>query len=262
LVITVLPAREWEKAVGRIARMRRLLPLGCGAVLALLGPVSGWAGASGTPPSAGQLLSDALDASGQAQSVHFVDKATAGKVTQELSGSLSAPTAGEYLKGSEPLEVELVNGVVYVSGSMPALESALQFSASQASAAAGKWVVVHQGDTPFQSITQALTVSGEVANFLPSRHTVQMGKRTKVHGVSVYPLYGRPSAPLPKGSSASVALFVPVKAPYLPVGATLVIGSKSTKTRLHEAVAFTDWNKSVNLAQPSSNTIDFRTVTG
>ena len=242
--------------------MRRLLPLGCGAVLALLAPVSGWAGASGSPPSAGQLLSDALTASGQAQSVHFVDKATAGKVTQELRGSLSAPTAGEYLSGSEPLEVELVNGVVYVSGSMPALESALQLSASQASPAAGKWVVVRQSDSPFQSITQQLTVSGEVANFLPSRQTVQVGKRTKVHGVAVYPLYGRPVVPLPKGSSASVALFVPVKAPYLPVGATLVIASSSTKTRLHEEVAFTNWNKAVNLAPPASNTIAFSTLEG
>jgi hypothetical protein len=242
--------------------MRRLLPLGCGAVLALLAPVSGWAGASGSPPSASELLSDTLTASGQAQSVHFVDKATAGKVTQMLSGSLSAPTAGEYLAGSEPLKVELINGVVYVSGSVPALESALQLSTNQANAAAGKWVVVHQGDSPFQSITQTLTVPGEVANFLPSRQTVRMGKRTKVHGIAVYPLYGRPSAQLPKGSSGSVALFVPVKAPHLPVGATLVIGSSSTKTRLHEEVAFTDWNKSVNIAPPSSNTVDFSSVVG
>jgi hypothetical protein len=242
--------------------MRRLLPLGCGALLALLAPVSGSAGASGSPPSAGQLLSDALTASGQAQAVHFVDKATAGKVTQKLSGALSAPTAGEYLSGSEPLEVELINGVVYVSGSVPALESALQLSAKQANASAGKWVVVHQSDSPFQSITQQLTVSGEVANFLPSRGTVQIGKRTKVHGIAVYPLYGRPAAPVPKGSSASVALFVPVKAPYRPVGATLVIASSSTKTRLHEEVAFTDWNKSVNIAPPASNTIPFSHVIG
>ena len=242
--------------------MRRLLPLGCGAVLTLLAPVSGWAGASGPSPNAGQLLTDALTASGEAQSVHFVDKATAGKVTQELSGSLSAPMAGEYLSGSEPLEVELINGVIYVSGSMPALESALQLSASQASAAAGKWVVVQQGDSPFQSITPQLTVSGEVDNFLPSRKTVQIGKRTKVHGVAVYPLYGRPSVPLPKGSSGSVALFVPVKAPYRPVGATLVIASSSTKTRLHEEVAFTNWNKSVNLTPPASNTVAFSSLVG
>jgi hypothetical protein len=59
-----------------------------------------------------------------------------------------------------------------------------------------------------------------------------------------------------------VALFVPVKAPYLPVGATLVIASSSTKTRLHEEVAFTDWNKSVNIAPPASNTIPFSHVIG
>ena len=135
-------------------------------------------------------------------------------------------------------------------------------SASQASSAAGKWVVVQQGDSPFQSITQQLTVSGEVANFLPSRQTVQVGKRTKVHGVAVYPLYGRPVVPLPKGSSASVALFVPVKPPYRPVGATLVIGSSSTKTRLHEEVVFSDWNKAVSLTPPASNTIAFSALIG
>jgi hypothetical protein len=260
--MALLPAQERQKVVVRIARMRRLLPLCCGAVLALLAPLSGWAGASGSPPSAGQLLSDTLNASGQAQSVRFVDKATAGTVTQTLSGSLSAPTAGEYLSGAEPLEVELVNGVIYVSGSRPALESALQLSQKQANAAAGKWVVVHPGDSPFQSITPQLTVSGEVANFLPSRQTVKLGKRTKVHGIAVYPLYGRPAATLPRGSSGSVALFVPVNAPYRPVGATLVIASSSTKTRLHEEVAFTGWNKSVNITPPAKNTIDYSKVVG
>ncbi len=246
--------------VVRIPPVRRLLPLGCGLLLTLLGPVSGWAGASSSP-NAGQLLSEALSAAGTAQSVHFVDKTTAGKVTQVLLGSLSAPTAGEWLSGTEPLEVELIKGLVYVSGSATALESALQLSASQAGAAANKWVVVQSGDEPFQSLTQTLTVSGAIANFVPNRSTAQLGKRTKVHGIAVYPIYGRPVQALPKGSSASVALFVPVKAPHRPVGATVVIGSSSNTTRLHEVVAFTAWNRSVNLTAPT-NTVAYSTVTG
>ena len=169
--------------VVRIPPVRRLLPLGCGLLLTLLGPVSGWAGASSSP-NAGQLLSEALSAAGTAQSVHFVDKTTVGKVTQVLLGSLSAPTAGEWLSGTEPLEVELIKGLVYVSGSATALESALQLSASQAGAAANKWVVVQSSDEPFQSLTQTLTVSGAIANFVPNRSTAQLGKRTKVHGIA------------------------------------------------------------------------------
>ncbi len=244
--------------------MRRLLPLGCGLLLGIVGPISGLAGASGSSPTAGQMLSEALSAAGQAQSVHIVDKTTAGKVSEELVGSLSAPTAGESLSGSgaEPLEVELVKGAVYVTGSSAALESALSLTGSQAAAAANKWVVVQQSDGPFQGLTKTLTVSGEIDSFAPNRSTAQLGKRTKVDGVSVYPIYGRPAATLPKGSSASVALFVPVKAPHRPVGATLVIGSKSTSTRLHEVAAFTDWNKPVNLTAPTANTVAYGTLTG
>jgi hypothetical protein len=244
--------------------MRRLLPLGAGLALALAGPVSGLAGASSSPPSAGQLLSDALTAAGTAQSVHVVDKTQAGKVTENLVGSLSAPTAAESLSGTgaQPLEVELIKGAVYVSGSSAALESALQLTGSQASAAANKWIVVQSSDSPFQGLTQTLTVSGEIDSFAPNRSTAQIGKRTKVDGISVYPLYGRPAQALPKGSSASVALFVPVKAPYRPVGATLVIGSSSTSTRLHEVAAFTSWNKQVNLTAPTANTIAYSTLTG
>jgi hypothetical protein len=244
--------------------VRRLLPLGCGLLLAVAGPVSGFAGASGSPHSAGQLLSDALTAAGQAESVHIVDKTTAGKVSEELVGSLSAPTAGESLSGpgAQPLEVELVKGAVYVSGSSAALESALSLTGSQAAAVANKWVVVQSSDAPFQGLTQTLTVSGEIDTFAPNRSTAQLGKRTKVDGVSVYPIYGRPAAALPKGSSASVALFVPVKAPHRPVGATLVIGSTSTSTRLHEVAAFTNWNKPVNLTAPTTNTVAYSTLTG
>jgi hypothetical protein len=163
--------------------------------------------------------------------------------------------------GAQPLEVELVKGSVYVTGSSAALQSALQISASQAAAASGKWIVVQSGDSPFQSLTQQLTVSGEVDSFAPLRSSAQIGKRTKVHGVEVYPIFGRPSLALPKGSSASVALFVPVKAPYRPVGATLVIASSSTKTKLHEVAAFTNWNKPVNLTAPT-NTVAFSTLGG
>lgn len=246
--------------------MRRLLPLGssvlgCGLLLSLVAPFSGSAGAS-SPPSAGQLLSEALTAAGTAQSVRFVDQTTAGKVTQKLYGTLSAPAAVESLSGAEPLEVELIKGVVYVSGSAPALESALQLTPSQAAAAGGKWVVVQPSDPPFDSLTQQLTVSGEIDTFAPNRATAHLGKRTKVHGIAVYPLYGRPAAALPKGSSGSVALFVPIKAPFRPVGATLVIASSQTKTRLHEEAVFTNWNTSVNLNPPTSNTVAYSAVTG
>jgi hypothetical protein len=231
--------------------------------LSLVASFSGSAGASNSsPPSAGQLLSEALTAAGTAQSVHFVDQTSAGKVSQKLYGMLSAPTAGEWLSGAEPLEVELIKGVVYMSGSANALESALQLTPSQATAAGGKWVVVQPSDAPFSSLTQQLTVSGEIDAFAPSRGTAHLGKRTKVHGTEVYPLYGRPAAALPKGSSGSVALFVPVKAPYRPVGATLVIASSQTKTRLHEEAAFTNWNASVNLNPPTSNTVAYSALTG
>ena len=93
---------------------------------------------------ASQLLSDALNAVQESGSMHFVDKTTVNGTTQTLEGAISAPTAGETLTSSAPLQVELIGGSIYVTGDTSALEQALQITSAQAQPYADKWIVVQR----------------------------------------------------------------------------------------------------------------------
>jgi hypothetical protein len=78
-----------------------------------------------------------------------------------------------------------------------------------------------------------------------------LGKVQTVAGHKVLPIIGTQSS-LAKGASGSVALLVSTKAPYLPVGGSLVI-AKGTQ-RLNEIAVFTNWGAKVSLTAPSGTT--------
>jgi hypothetical protein len=210
--------------------------------------------AAATPknPTAAQMLKAALNASQESGSVRFVDQTTVGKQVQKIQGVISAPTAGETLSGAaEPLVVELIGGTVYVKGSAPALESALQISKAQGTPVAGEWISVSSTDAPFQSLTQALTISATLSEFTPASSHVRFGKIQTVAGHRVRPIIGPPSS-LSSKTSGSAALFVSPKAPYLPQGGSLVL-SNGTQ-RLNEVAVFTNWGAKVSLTAPSGST--------
>ena len=242
----------------------RILPLtaaASAAVLALVGAGTALpAAAAGRSPqtSASKLLAQALRAASAAGSVHFVDKSSVGSQSQQLVGAISAPTAGESLSGVAPLAVELVGGTIYVSGAASSLQRALPISATQAQQVGNKWIMVQSGDTPYQTLAQALSLSSALASFTPTGSTARLGKTAKVGGHKVIPIEGRPSS-LTKGTSGSVALFVSAKAPHLPVGGTLVLANRTQ--RLNEAVAYTSWGAPVTLSAPTG-AVAFSSITG
>ena len=241
----------------------RLLPTSLATAAALAGVAFGLgarttSASAGQPSVASQLLSDALNAAQQAGSMQFVDKTTADKSVQILEGVISAPTAGETLHSSEPLQVELISGTIYVIGSTNALQSSLQITAEQATPYAGKWIAVSSTDAPFQLLASDLTLGATIDVFTPGQGGLRMGKVRTVGGQRVIPIYGRPSN-LPAGTAGSAALFVSTIAPHLPMGGTLVLKNKTGG--LNEVSVFKNWGSRVQLTAPTGAT-PFSTVLG
>ena len=154
--------------------------------------------------------------------MHFVDKTTVNGTTQTLEGAISAPTAGETLTSSAPLQVELISGSIYVVGNAEALEQSLQITASQAQPYAGKWIVVQTTDAPFQLLAQDLTLGSTIDEFTPAQKGLKIGKMPAVGQTKSVPITGI-SSNLPKGTTSSVALFVSPKAPHIPLGGSLIV---------------------------------------
>jgi hypothetical protein len=227
--------------------------------LSLVGAALPYGGASATQHSrASQLLSDALNAVQEAGSMHFVDKTTVNGTTQTLEGAVSAPTAGETLTSSAPLQVELVGGLIYVTGDTSALEQALQITSAQAQPYADKWIVVQSSDAPFQLLAQDLTIASTIDEFTPGQKGLKIGKMQQIGRTRAIPITGI-SSNLPKGTSSSVALFVSPKAPHIPLGGSLIVANKTG--RLSEVAVFNDWGVKVNLTAPTG-AVPFSTVLG
>jgi hypothetical protein len=214
--------------------------------------------ASASQPSPGaQLLSDSLNAAQSAGSMQVVVKTTENKSTQLLNGVVSAPTAGETLQGTDPLEIDLIGGSIYVQGSADALEQALQITAAQAAPYSDKWIVVQPNDAPFQLLAQDMTLGATLNQFAP-QNGIRLAKAQTVGHQKVIPVVGRPSN-LPKGTSGSAALLVSAKAPHLPVGGSLILVNKTG--RLSEIAVFKAWGAKVQLTTPAGAT-EFSTVLG
>ncbi len=216
------------------------------------------AASASTHSPASQLLSNALNAAQESGSMHFVDKTTVNGTTQTLEGAISAPTAGETLTSSAPLQVELISGSIYVVGNAEALEQSLQITASQAQPYAGKWIVVQTTDAPFQLLAQDLTLGSTIDEFTPAQKGLKIGKMQRIGQTKAIPITGI-SSNLPKGTTSSVALFVSPKAPHIPLGGSLIVANKTG--RLSEVAVFNDWGAKVDLTAPSG-AIPFSTVLG
>jgi len=240
----------------------RRLPAICGAALGMFSLVAttlpyGTASAAEHSP-ASQLLSDALNAVNQSGSMHFVDKTTVNKTTQTLEGVISAPTAGETLTSSSPLQVELIGGSIYVIGNEEALVQALAITAAQAAPYGNKWIVVQPSDAPFQLLAGDLTIGATIDVFTPAQNGLKIGKLQRIGKIKALPITGTASN-LPKGSSGSATLFVSPKSPHIPLGGSLVVANKTG--RLSEVAIFDDWGAKVTLTAPTG-AIPFSTLLG
>jgi hypothetical protein len=230
--------------------MRRLLtvilPVAAGVIAVVVPPAV--TGASSL--SATTLLNRSLDAAAGAGSVEFVDRSTSGKVTQQLSGAISAPAASETITGNGmPFAVELIDGVVYVQGSANVLETALKLSPTQANPVSGKWISVTSTDSAFSNLTGELTITQSLNEFTPTGPHVHIESTKRINGHTVIPIVGTPKSTVSRGAKGSVALLVSSRSPHLPVGGSLVLAKG--KNRLNEVAVFKNWGATVSLIAPT-----------
>jgi hypothetical protein len=200
-------------------------------------------------PTAHELLAEALQASQRAGSLRFVSKTTSGKAVEVVQGVVSAPAASETVTGTgTPFEVELIGADAYVRGDLSALEDSLQLTAAQAGPLVDKWVSVPSTDSAFPSLTAALTITSVLNSFIAASN-LKVGKKTKVAGITVIPLFGPPTLRTYRHASGSVALLVSAKKPHLPVGGSIVVAIGKDKTR--EVAVFKNWGVNVELTPPN-----------
>jgi hypothetical protein len=201
-----------------------------------------------TPPEILALTTTAITATGF--SFHFIDESRVGSMTTTLTGDDTAAGADQTLSGSAAaLTVERqTDGHVFVKGAPSALQSALGLSAVTAGTEAGKWISLSSGDRPYGQVTAALDPQQELNTFVPtSPFTVEKPRR--FHGRTVVGVTGKARSSAGAGSAHMVTLFVPTRAPFTPVGATLTFGNGSGAGV--EAVVFDRWGQRIDPPTPS-----------
>ena len=182
-------------------------------------------------------------------SLQFVDKTKTPAGNQLLVGTVSPVTAAEQLSGTgDPLTVELINGVAYVQTSAKVLQNDLGLSAAGAATGAGKWISVQSTDSAFSLLTQDLTITTELQNFVPVTN-LRIGRVKVIGKKKVVTISGGASTKIVKGAKGSAFLVVSAKAPYLPLEGGIALRNGSYQ--LNEAAAFTNWDKRVALTAPS-----------
>lgn len=230
--------------------------------LICLGLAAAASPAGSSPPSASQLLSQSVTAADKAGSMSFNDHTVSGKLVQSLTGAISAPTAAESLTttGMPALQVMLVGTTIYVQAGASVLENILGLPTAASTANAGKWISVQSGDSAFSQLAGQLTLSSELTTYIPAS-ALRRAKTTTLAGHRVIPITGRPaSSSSTKGESVSVALYLSTKAPYLPVGGSLISAKKGT-AGVKEIAVFSNWGKTVVLTAPTG-AVPFSSLVG
>jgi hypothetical protein len=210
------------------------------------------AGASSPHLSATQLIKDGLGAAKKSGTMSFSDKSTSGKVTQMLVGVVSPSGGVESLTQSSQavLQLEMVTGTLYVRTSSEVLQNGLELPAAVSTANAGKWISLQSTDGPFASLAGQLTLAAELETFVPTSH-LRVDKEVKVAGHLTVPVSGSPAASVANGAtSGSAAILLSAKAPYLPVGGSLIL-SKKGSPNLNDVAVFGNWGKSIKLTAPA-----------
>lgn len=231
--------------------MRRLcgllvLCLACSAAACGGGQSAG--GLSGK--SAPEVIALAESAAQNEGSFHFIDQTGSGSQAEILVGDTSDDAGIQELKSPDgPLEVRLVDSIIYVNATAAVLSDAMKLSVATAKAHAGKWISLEQKDAPYETVLKTLAPSAELTPYTPVGD-LKLGAVTKLHGHSVIAVYGTASSTV--GASAVATLYVSTVAPYVPVGGSLV--SSASQKVDSEVVAFTAWGEKVVPQVPTGAT--------
>jgi hypothetical protein len=209
---------------------------------------------TGKTPTA--IVSTSVKAYHAQTAVHFVTKTITGSQTTTQVGATSATAAVETVQSGKQalLDAVLSDGVAYLRSGSQLLQNTLGLSATAATAHAGSWISLQKGNTGYSVITQSLASSEAIAAFLPEEPGLKVDGATSFSGHDAVAVQGSPAGQLSPGSTAIVTIFVSTTAPYLPLGATLVVKNSSGKTIESAASVYGKWNLKVDPKPPSGAT--------
>ena len=224
-------------------------------------PVSHTGAVSGK--TAAQIVSDATGAATAVGSVHYVLTVAEAKQAQTTVSGDATNTGGrqQITIGALSIQVVLVHGVAYAMGDAKGLESFMGVASTQAPKYANRWIAIHQSDSLYPGVSQAVTLGTALAQLTPSGTLKLSGTKT-LHGRDVIGIRGGLPAPAQQGLSGSTTLYVATTHPTLPIGfsETSTAVTSSGTQRATTTGSFTKWGEHVSLKAPTTGVVAFSSI--
>ena len=241
--------------------MRRLLLIGL-AVLVVAGAGAGIALALGGSGSAAgraaarRLLAGALADARARGSFHYVSRSTStlgpDTQTQVTVGDAGATQGSQDISvNGDHFTVLVIGPATYFQGDAVAMVTNLGIPGPVAQAHARQWISLASGDTPYPSVTAAVTTSSALADNVTFRPTSVL-PLAEVDGRTVQGIRG-PMGPLGGHAAHGTAtLYVttgrrPVPVSYVEHG---TVGTGSSKGSVDFSIIFSAWGQPVAVPAP------------
>ncbi|MGP0031971.1 MAG: hypothetical protein ACLPVF_15880 [Acidimicrobiales bacterium] len=241
--------RRDGETTGTGRRRRALWPAGAGAgALALLLTA---APAAGATTNATTLYQQSL-ASMRSWSVHYTSSGVDAKVMLVESGD-AGPASGtqQFVIGSgataEAASMIVIGQLTYFEGNAAALEYLLGFSATQAAADTGQWVLFPTADAQFSQVVAGVR-SHDVAEEVALRGPLTLGAPRRLDGYRVDAIRGTEVDPGAKPMRA--VLYVRASGRHLPVEEDTV--NAQGRPNGMEDMVFSKWGERVRPKAPDA----------
>jgi hypothetical protein len=244
---------------------RRLLLIALAVVVlagagAGIGLAVGGSGPTGGAGAARSLLARALADARAAGSFHYVStsRSSSGsaKLTQVTVGDAGGTEGRQAITvNGDRFRVLVVGATSYFQGDAVAMAESLGVPASVAEAHAGQWISLVSGDSPYQSVTAAVTTSSALEDNVTFRATEELAP-SKLDGRLVQGLEGPMQAVDGQQAHGTATLYVttgrrPVPVRYVERG---TVGKGSSRGPLDFTLSFSAWAEPVSVPAPAGAT--------
>jgi hypothetical protein len=241
--------------------MKRTFSLFLAAFAVLLAACGSGGGASSTgalgQKTPSQVLSGAIAAAKKAGTVHFRLLGTESGKTETIIGDASDTDGREIITaGTIKIQALVIAGAAYIEGNAGGLEDQVGLSTADATTYAGKWISIATTDTPYKSLTAAVTLASTLAELQPKAPLAFTAATTKASHPVIGVKGGLPGSPA-SGTSGTATLYVATSGPGIPVVFSAQESNSGSKES--DVGTFSNWGKPLHLVAPT-NTVPFASL--
>jgi hypothetical protein len=192
--------------------------------------------------SASKLLAKALKDATRGGWVHEVIHTSTEGHSDSMTNSIGASSGQqEIVADGHHASVLVLGETAYIHGDAKALSGYFGIPSSDIAALTGKWMSVPPTDEEYATVSAAVTLASDFANFGLSGH-VKAGKSETIDGQAAFPLTGTFSA----GNTKVPATL------YVSTGKTpLPIAFRASGHGLKATASWSAWGRAVTLTAPS-----------